>query len=355
MTRTRNACTRAVALSGQSFSLRAALDAVTTELNRVAPTVVDQYRAPDCADVVVPTLAKLVAKSVPVSLTKPLTKTVAKKVTPDKVTLRHEIGAAYEGALFQEGASLDTVVDEFTLDGLDGDALCWATILLETTHHTRLIWLQANRIARASTNVNPSDLLGWGWQGLRMALRNYDPTSFAFSTYACTRINGAIRDGIRREGPVPKRLTTYVRKVTAAEELLSQRLGRTPTLAELAEHLDSTYNQLTLAARCAPVASLDARLEVTGHEDPAWSNYAVTDPAALCVDSAWADAFADAFAQLPSDEAEAVQFLIIDERPLAEARELSGATARQLRQRAGRGKARLAELLAPWSHLVAVD
>jgi RNA polymerase sigma factor (sigma-70 family) len=339
MVRTRAACERAVVLSKRSFSLRAALDAVTHELDRVAPTVVDQYRAPDCVDVVAPALAELVAST----------------TTTSRAALRREMRDAYESEKLVNATTINAIVESFTLDGLDGDALSWSIILLETTHHTKLIWLQANRIARAATNVNPSDLLGWGWQGLRMALRNYDPTSFAFSTYACTRINGAIRDGIRREGPVPKRLTTYVRKVTAAEELLSQRLGRTPTLAELAEHLDSTLSQLTLAARCAPVASLDARLEFTGTEDPSWSDYAVTDPAALCVDSAWADAFAEAFARLAPDEAEAVQLLIVDERPLAEARVLSGATARQLRQRAQRGKAHLAELLAPWNHLVAVD
>lgn len=315
-----------------SSPLSRSLDLVTRGLTHAAERVVDQTRAPEALDVALRVLASLATPA----------------ATPDeRAAWRDAALAVYDAP------PLNDLVTQMSRRSLPGEDLVWALIHLETTHHTRLIWLQANRIARAAGNLNPADLLGWGWQGLRLALRNYDPSlRYAFSTYACTRINGAIRDGIRREGPVPKRLTTYVRRVSAAEEELSQRLGRAPTLVELAEHLDTTLDQLAVASRCAPVVSLDARLDVNPTEDPRWSDQAAQDPLEIVGEHAWREALDRALADLPDDEAAAVRGLIVEERPVAEvAREL-GVTPRQVRQRAQRGRARLAEALAEWRPLV---
>lgn len=314
---------------------RSALDLATAALSDAAAGVTDHVHIPEPAPVVARALSSLVpptrrARARAAAL-------AAAESAPDPL---HAPGTT---------PTLETVVAEVVEAGLDAEALCWALIRLESTHHTRLIWLQANRIARSQAHLDAADLLGWGWQGLRLALRGYDPSlRYAFSTYACSRINGAIRDGLRRDGPVPKRLTTYVRRVTAAEDLLTQRLGRTPTLDEVAAHLDDSLDQLALAARCAPVASLDTRLEADPHEDPAWTGYAVTDPAERAVGSAWLDALAGALDQLPADEAEAVRLLVVEEIPVRDAVERTGATARQLRQRAQRGRRRLADLLEEW-------
>lgn len=316
-------------------SLRDAVDAVTAALTRVATTVSDQSHAPESIDVASAILAELVPAG------------------PSRADRRDGVRrAALAASASFIPRPLDDVITDAVARGIDGEALCWALIMLETTHHTKLIWLQANRIVRSIPHVNPSDLLGWGWQGLRLALRHYDPTHYAFSTYACTRINGAIRDGIRREGPVPKRLTTYVRRVSAAEDVLAQRLGRAPSLVEVAEHLDSTLDQLRVAARCAPVVSLDARLAVNPVEDPRWSDDP-SDPADQATASAWREAFSDALTRLPADEADAVRRLIVEEQPLALAAEQTGVSTRQLRQRAQRGRERLAESLEAWHHLVA--
>lgn len=243
---------------------------------------------------------------------------------------------------------IDMVIAELQAQGLDGDSLCWATISFESHRHEGLIWKQCNKLAANLPDHTAGDLFGFGWTGLRLALRNFDPSlGFTFSTYAVPKIAGQMRDGVRKEHPLPKRLTTFVRKMNAAEDQLAQTLGRAPTLAELAEDVGESFERVKMLSWLGPAASLE---EIVDQSERSEAPFLVddVDPAEATVANLRTAAVREALLALPHDEAEAVRLLMLEERSWNEARDLTGATRRQLQQRCARGKAALAQSLADW-------
>lgn len=248
-------------------------------------------------------------------------------------------------------ASLNLTIERWRRKGVDAEAVLWALITNESARHINLVWLFANRLTRTFPDREPDELLAWGWQGLRVALRNYDPArGFAFSTYAAPKITGAIRDGVRAESPVPKRLATFSRKVTAAEEILTHQLGRAPTLAEVAERLESEIETLKILPRLMPTASIEEVQENTDRFGgaPSWL-VDDSDPGNIVTDQIQAEAIGRALEKLPSEEAQAVQLLVMEGLNPREARAITGATARQMLARKRRGLSLLRAELAEWA------
>jgi RNA polymerase sigma factor (sigma-70 family) len=249
-------------------------------------------------------------------------------------------------------STIDEVVGSLALTGVDGDALTWAVIGYESQYHTKLVWMEANRFAARMSDRTAEDLVGWGWLGLRVALRQFDPgRGFKFSTYACYRIKGAIRDGVRDENPIPKRLLTLQRKVADAEKELGASLGRMPQLAEVAEHIGHTLAPLeALIPRLAPAASIDEMLATSAEHGGTPSILSDdTDPVDEVLFNARAEAVRAAVAALDDNEREAVELLIYESRSLAEARRRTGLSDRELRRRLERGYRQLAGTLAGWA------
>jgi hypothetical protein len=243
----------------------------------------------------------------------------------------------------------DQVVDSHCKYG-NSSALAWSVIGYESQRHINLVWHQANKLERLFPNRDASDMLALGWMGLRVALRLYDPTlGFSFSTYACTRITGAIRDGVRSESPVPKRLGTFSRKVASAEELLAHSLGRSPTLAEVANHLGVHLDDLKILPRLQNTASID-ELESNADERGSASTWLIdnSDPADLALNILRRDAVDAALASLSPEDAAAVRLLVMDGMRPAEAQEITGEAPRRLRVRRDRGLENLREQLSGW-------
>ncbi|MDO4749781.1 MAG: sigma-70 family RNA polymerase sigma factor [Eubacteriales bacterium] len=98
-----------------------------------------------------------------------------------------------------------------------------------------LIWSVARRFF--GRGVDPDDLYQLGCVGFLKAVRGYDESfGTRFSTYAVPKISGEIRRFLRDDGAVKvsrsvKELAAAIRTARAA---LEQRLGREPTLSELA-------------------------------------------------------------------------------------------------------------------------
>jgi RNA polymerase sigma factor (sigma-70 family) len=252
---------------------------------------------------------------------------------------------ASSGDHHQLGA-LATSVGRHTVTGVDADRLVWDAVRCEAQRHMGLVYLEANRLAPRYRDVAAGDLVGHGWQGLRAALRSYDPCVAAFSTYACPRINGAIRDGLRAEQPIPKRLTTLVNSVARAEQELTHSLARAPQLSELAERVGVDLDKLALLPRLADPASLDAMIGATG--DVAGGT--LDDEAAtFAMAAARSDAVAAALDQLPLDEAVAIRLQLLDGRTAAETAAALGLSVRQLRGVRARGLVSLQTLLADWA------
>ncbi len=98
----------------------------------------------------------------------------------------------------------------------------------------------ANKVPR---HVSRADLESAGMEGLAQAARSFDPArGIAFDRYASNRIRGALLDELRRRDWASRSVRSRARKVTAASDDLTARLGRRPTHDEVAEaaHLDAT-------------------------------------------------------------------------------------------------------------------
>jgi len=281
---------------------------------------------------------------------KNLVELAALRRTFDGSDLYQELCATWAKARIS-GRGFDAVIDGAGDLRETTSRIGWALITLEGRRHVNLIWHQANKLQRSFPDRESSELLTWGWLGLRTALRNYNPAlGFAFSTYAVTRIVGAIRDGVRAENPVPKRLGTLARKVAAVEADLARALGRAPTMHEVGAALNLEAGQLAAVRRTRTPASIEeivAGLDRSGGNEPDWLADD-TDTAESAVNRIVGGTISDALAELPPEEAEAIRLLVIEDRTPTEARLVAGVTARQLRQRKERGlntlRARLEDL-----------
>ena len=129
------------------------------------------------------------------------------------------------------------------------------------------------------------DLVQVGTIGLIKSVDRFDPErGVEFSTYATPTIIGEIKRHFRDKGwsvRVPRRLQEMRQNISVATEELSQRLGRSPTVAELAEQIGCSQEDVLEgleSANAYSTVSLDAgpdsddtasMLDVLGAEDDA--------------------------------------------------------------------------------------
>lgn len=213
------------------------------------------------------------------------------------------------------------------------ESLCWSILKFESNKHTNLVWHEANKLERTLPNRTSDDLLSYGYMGLRTALRLYDPTlGFRFSTYACARINGTIRDGVRSESPIPKRLTTFQRKVASAESELAQVLRRQPTIAELAEKVGEDISKFNILPKLSPEASIDAMLVDEEGKSHSFSWEASNDdPSLLLISSFEKEEVNRALHTLCSEEKVVVDLIILENMALSEISNTLGLTVKEIK------------------------
>ena len=116
-------------------------------------------------------------------------------------------------------------------------------------HYAPLVKYAAGRLAAGLPGqVDHADLMSAGMRGLLEAIDRFEPArGWAFSTYALTRIRGAIVDELRAMDWVPRSVRSRARALAAAESTLHADHGRHPTDAELAAHLGWTRAQVEQA------------------------------------------------------------------------------------------------------------
>ena len=109
---------------------------------------------------------------------------------------------------------------------------------------------------------SPDDLFQVGCIGLIKAISNFDPTKqVRFSTYGVPMIAGEVRRYLRDNSAI--RVSRSIRdaayKVLQCKEAMVLRLGREPTLEEIAQELQLPLSDVSQAldAVCAPVSLYD--------------------------------------------------------------------------------------------------
>src|SRR5579862_1285866 len=101
-----------------------------------------------------------------------------------------------------------------------------------------LVHHAAREIATRTPALELGDLLGAGTLGLMRAMETFDLSrGLAFSTYAMTRIRGAILDDLRSRDWTPRSVRSKARQINAAVAKLEVQLGRAPEPREVASAL----------------------------------------------------------------------------------------------------------------------
>lgn len=114
---------------------------------------------------------------------------------------------------------------------------------LRDTLIVQYIYLTRYVVGRIKMNLPPNfaieDIASYGVEGLIDAVEKYSPDKGArFETYAIMRIRGNIIDKIRAEDWIPRQMRRKIKEVNTTVELLRQKLGRTPSIDEVAVELN---------------------------------------------------------------------------------------------------------------------
>jgi RNA polymerase sigma factor for flagellar operon FliA len=122
----------------------------------------------------------------------------------------------------------------------------------------------ARQYVAHNSAVSLEDLIGEGYIGLVQAAKKFEfDRGVKFSTFATTRIRGAMMDSLRRDRPLSRPMAEKVTRLQTTHEELSERLGRPPTEPELARKLSVSPAKLReiRRMRALRVTSLDVQVD----------------------------------------------------------------------------------------------
>lgn len=174
--------------------------------------------------------------------------------------------AILDGDLTPDDAKLHKVKatrEELEQLAAEGDAAMQRFI----TANLRLVVSVARKYGRSQMPL--LDLVQEGNTGLIRAVEKFDYTKgFKFSTYATWWVRQSISRGIAQQGRIvrlPVHVAEQVNQVSAVRRTLERRLGREPEIAEIAEELAVSVDDIVDLLRLArDHVSLDAPIEQDG-------------------------------------------------------------------------------------------
>lgn len=135
--------------------------------------------------------------------------------------------------------------------------------------HLNLVRFIANKFKNRGEPID--DLVQVGYLGLLKAIDRFDPArGLEFTTFATPTIMGEIKRHFRDKGwsvRVPRRLQELSAKVNQATDTLTSQLQRSPTIAEIAEYLDVTVDEVLEAMESSSAYSSVSLEAPSGMED----------------------------------------------------------------------------------------
>ncbi|RXJ03843.1 RNA polymerase sporulation sigma factor SigF [Anaerobacillus alkaliphilus] len=139
----------------------------------------------------------------------------------------------------------DKEVKELIARSQEGDQDARDTIV---NRNTRLVWSVVQRFL--NRGYEPEDLFQIGCIGLIKSVDKFDLSyDVKFSTYAVPMIIGEIQRFLRDDGTVKvsRSLKETANKIRKMKDELSKTLGRVPTIAEIAEKLEISPEEVVFA------------------------------------------------------------------------------------------------------------
>lgn len=135
--------------------------------------------------------------------------------------------------------------------------------------HLNLVRFIANKFKNRGEPID--DLIQVGYLGLLKAIDRFDPSrGLEFTTFATPTIMGEIKRHFRDKGwsvRVPRRLQELSAKVNQATDALTSQLQRSPTIAEIADYLDATVDEVLEAMESSSAYSSVSLEAPSGADD----------------------------------------------------------------------------------------
>ncbi len=184
------------------------------------------------------------------------------------------------------------------------------------------------------------DLVHSGVLGLLGATAKYDSTKqVQFKTFAQFRIRGAILDGLRLLDRASRRIRTMSRKLNAASEQLSRRLGRQPMEEEIAHEVGLELKDLRkLACTLRGLQSVDRevacgqdRVETRDLIESAPAK-AEENPFAQCLRSEMKQHLAQAMSNLSQKEKQVLSLYYFEQLTIQEIASMLGVNSARVSQ-----------------------
>jgi RNA polymerase sigma factor for flagellar operon FliA len=176
------------------------------------------------------------------------------------------------------------------------------------------------------------ELIQVGMIGLLEAARAYDASKgIEFENFAHSRVRGAILDEVRRMSFLPRSAVAINKSHNEATHTLAAELGRTPTQAELAEHMgkdiDDFHKERTQANRFETYS-----MEVVADEVMSLAADSSTQPEAIVEHEDFMEAVVGAIGDLPEREQLLMNLYYVEELNLKEIGEVLGVTESRVSQ-----------------------
>ncbi|AGH48919.1 MULTISPECIES: FliA/WhiG family RNA polymerase sigma factor [Sphingomonadales] len=178
----------------------------------------------------------------------------------------------------------------------------------------RIAWHVHGRVSNA---IDIEDLVQIGMVALVEAANNFEDRGFAFSTYATTRIRGAMIDHLRRHANICRSAMSRRREIARVRARLEQALGRPATDAEMADAMGLSAADYREAADSTAAVRQESLDEVYSDQSMWFADIEERVDQTLERDEL-RDLLAGHIAELPEREALVLQLYFVEEMNLDE-------------------------------------